>query len=1267
MSRKKREYVIQLDPAFSESTLRPTFYFSIDDTPATTITQAQEKKLDEELEKLEHKLRIAVTKKKTEKIEKLNAKISRVRALLSGEQALDGALTDTESDAGGPSGAGSESGDADFYDSNSESEYSDSESTPRRARGRKKGASDVRSGSPSHLTVSSPSANTLNFFLEAEATCRIIAYAIFRPVSGDADNGAGKAGKHAVMRGQKAKKRQHRRESTPMIGVGKFLLFEQQNKDVVKDLQYSAEVFLRTPAGETAFCQAVGRNLPPPSPVSHGVPRFPVKSQANNALMDLAREAKPGRVPTLSAIDILAEPAGAVFESERRVSLNAGSPGPPKEDRRLSVQVDSDESFVSPSSGLLIPIEGSPGDFGGWTVRLSQPAEIKDRQVIEVRWNPASALRHMLAVLCTVEPSESDLTNDPSASTVAGLSGQGSILLRRVQLRPGHPLQLRVKWCFADGAGFASTTALSSALNRAMIEAVSRAPEVSAGAVEFYGGSAGGSEPSAGTSALSSLSVALVKSTQRALWLDSESIDLGESMQNADAEGEFVVRNRSHQPVQFLLIASPGRDQGGGSSASATPIPGGEVTFKNPTGTVEAGSETTVHFSFKGLVPGQHSEQVLIRNLNDRTDTSTLTINVRIIRPVYVRIPELDPDATGNLEVLNVGPCYVTPEMQDTAVDSPNLAVRFSKVHKLTLHSQVEETLIVCASSNLKTQCYVYEDARLHREATNVALKGMSTIDLYIAFRPRLSADAVRTGSTRDLVGGIRVQLFSMAVDVVPSQGVEEKKEMVAEFTVKFVGVAGVSIARVFPPAIDFGVEHNGGKLETCKMHEGQFELINISKALPLAYRLFVVDAPDDYSDDDDSLHVSLKHEKGEIPPAETGIIEFRVMAFTNGLFRRRIIVENIHYPGKISFVDVSLFVDSGELACEILGRTDSEEIETIRVRTIPADSEEIPSINVGAVNVIKLEEELSDVASMTESELELTSRKYRIYRDCTFEGYESCNMSMRLTNTTQKSVTVRPFSTLPLVFRWVSDRTVVNGPLGQVWYELVARSTSIEEVRKLRVEALPERDTPARTIFFGEAHQLEPNESCSLSFQFARIATTMALPADVIEAGKLCSFVGTIGLQGFADEDDSLAVSSEACTLKILRVVGSYGEPTLQIAERHVSLGKIGYSVGWKSSAFTVTVRNTSDLDDLFTIANLPEYVRILQVQGADKVSFWEQADRPSTPSVPSLRSLALQTDSGHSNDTDAPGWKAWRLPARSACTLDMELVRSAQVSSQL
>ncbi|KAL4169749.1 hypothetical protein KRP22_010664 [Phytophthora ramorum] len=585
--------------------MRPTFYFSVDETPATVITQAQEKKLDEELEKLEHKLRIAVTKKKADKIVKLNAKISQVKALLSGEQVPKepGTPADSDAEAAGMSGGSSEVGEFDPYDSaNSESEFSETEfsshSRRRRSRQSDKLIIDAKTG------LVSASTNTLHFSLGAEATGRVVAYAIFNPLkSGDTSPRAGDAAeKSGAFQSQKMKKRQLRRDATPIVGVGKFLLFEQQNKDVVKELQYNADIFLRTPAGESAFCRAVGRK--PPS--------------------------------------------------------------------------------------VLPP--------------------------------------------------------HPNTSAVLSSSGDG----------------------FSEGS----------------------------------------------------------------------------------------------------------RDQISASSASPSVV-GGDITFENATGTVEAGSFVAAAFVYRGSIPGQHHEQIVLRNLSgDRLDTSVLTLSVRVTRPVYVRIPELDPQSTGQLEVLNLGPCYVTPEMQDTAADSPNVSLRFSKVHKLTLQSQVDHTLVVFASSNLKTQCYVYEDGHLHREATHVVLKGMQSIDLYVAIRPRLSSEAIKTGSTRDLVGGIRVQLFGLHT-TLDATG-EEKSEMLAEFTVKFVGVAGASIARVTPSLIDFGVEYNSGRMQTCQTHEGRFELMNMSKALPLGYRLFVTSATDGYSDDDDSLHISLKHEKGEIPPGETGKIEFQ-------------------------------------------------------------------------------------------------------------------------------------------------------------------------------------------------------------------------------------------------------------------------------------------------------------------------------------------------------------------------------------------------------
>lgn len=1258
--------MIQVDPTFSEAALLPTFYFSLDDTPATTITQAQEKKLDEELEKLEHKLRIATTKKKTEKIEKLNIKISRVRALLNGEQPLEGSLTDTESEAGGLSGANSETGDVDYYDSNSESEYSDSESTPRsgaRARSRKRGTLTIQSGSPSHSTSSSPIPNTLNFSLEAEATCRILAYAIFKPASSEANNSSVKGAKNTTgSRSNKMKKRQQRRDSTPLVGVGKFVLFEQQNKDVVKDLQYSAEVFLRTSAGESAFCRAVGRMLPPPSPLSHGAPRFPMRA-AIGATPDLIRDPKHGKGLPVAGTASAGALDGHSVPRSGRDQTDIGTPISHASGSHPMLDIIPDESTVSSISGLLIPIEESPTDFRGWSVNLSLPTEIPEHKTAEVWWCPAAPVRNVIAVSCDVEPHESEIqrVRDVSAD---GSNGQGRFLLEKVYVTPGSSVRLSLKWCFADGAGFASSTALSSALNRALIEGVSKEAKVTAGVLEFVVATDHRAATATGNAlrgkSVSSLGVFLVKSTQHALFVETDTIDLGESLQNTEIEGEFILGNRSLQAAQFLLIASSSRDNLGSSVPSGVPAtPGGEIILKNPTGVVDAGSQTVVRFSFKGTTPGQHCDTILIRNLNDRTDTSSVTVSARIIRPVYVRIPELDPHATGNLEVLNIGPCYVTPEMQDTTVDSPNLSLKFSKVHKLTLHSQVSETLIVWASSNLKTQCYVYEDARLHREATNVVLRGLESVDLYVAFRPRLSGDAFRTGSSRELVGGIRVQLFTVGVDILPAQSVEEKKEVVAEFTVKFVGLAGVSIARVSPSQIDFGVEYNAGMLQTCQMHEGQFELINVSKTLPLAYRLFVTDVPDEYSDDDDSLHVSLKHEKGEIGPAETGIIEFRVMAYTNGLFRRRILVENIHYPGKISFVDVTLFVDSGDLSCTFMPSPSSaQDIERPTEIDGLSDISDVRLIDVGTISVIKLEDELSDVASMTESELELTNRKYRIYRDNTFGGTRSGNVQLRLTNTTSRALIIRPFSSLPLVFHWGVEQASDSESLVLPWDELVARSTSLNEVRKLHVEPLAEKEPALRSVFFGDGYRLAPNASSTLSFQFARIATTTPLPSNMIEAGKLCSFVGMLGLQSFS-ESTATESPTEACTLKTIRVIGNYGEPSLQIVEKQISLGKIGYTVGWESSSFSVTVTNSSDLDDLFTIANLPEFVRILNVQGAERAEVLQQTDQ-NDPVVPSLRSLALQTDS---NDVGARGRTAWKLPTRATCLIEMELTRSVQV----
>ncbi|CAH0477224.1 unnamed protein product [Peronospora belbahrii] len=1286
-SRKKREYVIQVDPSFTVPSLRPIFYFSVDETPTTVITQAQEKKLDEELEKLEHKLRIAITKKKADKIVKLNAKISQVKALLSGEHLLNAPGSPTCSDAEATErlrGSG-EVREFDLHDSgNSESDLSESESSLRLRRRSLKQPDkpvDVITGP---LSSTSSSTNTFHFSLGAQATGRVVAYAIFNPLkSGECSPKAREVGdKRGVNRSQKMKKRQSCRDATPIVGVGKFLLFEQQNKDVVKELQYNAEIFLRTPAGENAYCHAVGRKPPsvlPPHPKTRTEP-----SIVDESLV----ESRPGKQRGLSGnsisryddvLPLLTTPVETSAAVERRRSLAIQVPDVRRVVQRLNVNIAPCQLGVCPtSSSLLVPAEESPSNNRGWFVTLSlgSPSH-KSSAIVEVVWNPVGTFRNVLALTCDVVPLDC-LVQEDTKTTSGEMETIGRVLLPlKLSIPVDHTVRLNVKWCFTSDAGFASSTPLASCVSRSVLESASEAAELKAGTIDFFYLSSN-SVPQENMKDLptlhtpiSSVDVAIIKAVQRSLCFEVEALDLGEHQQGDEIRGEVVIYNRSHQALQYLLLAGFRDRMNGSTSSSISPLlVGGDMTFDNPTGTVQAGSFITAGFLYKGSVPGHHNEQIVLRNLSgDRLDTSVLTLSVRIVRPVYVRIPELDPQVTGQLKTLDLGPCYVTPEMQDTAVDSANVCLRFSKVHKLTLHSQVEHALIICASSNLKTQCYVYEDARLQREATHVVMNGMQSVGLYVAIRPRLSSDAIKTGLTRDLVGGIRVQLFGLLA--TGGTAVDEKSEMLAEFTVKFIGVAGASIARVTPSLVDFGVEYNSGRMQTCQTHKGQFKLINMSKALPLGYRLFVTNATEGYSDDDDSLHVSLKHEKGEIPAGETGIIEFRVVAYTNGLFRRRIMVENIHYPDKVSFVDVLLFVDGCALSCEIAESETNKyrhcEERVCATNNMLNESATIQTIDLGHINVIRLEDELSETISVSKNES--ASRKYRIYREHSNGSFVEAHptadsvwhlpgeKTLVLTNATDRSMVVRPVSTLPLTFHWKrkGDANVPNAENDA----LMARFVSTDDARRLGIPPIggvaPQNRQPS--VFCGETFILESKSTSLLSFRFASIAVTEPLPVDTIEGGKLYPLRGMIGIQGF-DSNEGEDVG-DACTLKVVNLLGSYGESRFHIAERRIALGKIGYAIGWKSSTFKISVKNVSDVIVSFVVANLPDCIHVRNAHDASPIQICDKVDQKPEDHVPSLRMLALHAER-QLDSANVSRWSAWKLEPRTTCVLDMEQVRT-------
>ncbi|ETW02225.1 hypothetical protein, variant [Aphanomyces invadans] len=1110
MSRKKREYVIEVDLAagFSAPSLRPTFQFSMDDVPAANITQAQEKKLDEELEKLEHKLRIAVTKKKDDKIDKLNSKITHVKALLSGEEvaapvAPKGLLAPA---AGAASLSSYDSGNSDT-ESETESKYN----ARRNSRNKTMALHAAAATQP----------NILHFTLEPEATGRIVGEVIFQQVADLATPTTHAPKPNIRHRGQRRKGKAGASSAlgaVPVFGHGKFLFYEQQNKDVMKELQYKADVFLRTPAGEAAYCRTTNKALLPPMPSS--------------------LKQKPCH-------------------------------------HELSVELKGDQLGSTRGNMLLLPVDEAPCDTPGWNAHL----RVREPMQVELRWVATDVIQDLIVFSVQVADQEGLQPHQASSPTLLPIT---------LMLAPDSTVTVMFKWSFSAKSGQVSSAPLGQVLP---LDVLSMNPnaDVPAGQLVF---SSTGSNGRAVVS--SALDVAIVKSKPRSLHVDSDRIDLGELQLGTQTASHFYICNVSKHAIKFLILVS-----------SEDPS---QLAIDNPTGRIEAGGKTMIRFTYTGIVSGKRSEHILVRNLSDKLDFTTLSVVVRVTRPVYVRIPELDPHMTGQLLDLNIGPCYVT------SGDEGENNSKFSKVRKLTLDSQVTETLLLSASSNLKTQCYVYQDAALQHEATNIILPGMESLDLFIAFRPRLPADSFKTGIARNLVGGIRIQLH---------RDKEDERTLAAEFTVKFVGVAGASLASVSSRLLDFGTETNVGRLTRCKVHEGKFDLVNLSKSLPLRYRLRVTQG-DEYSDDDGSLRVALRHEKGDIPPGESSEIDFGVMAYTHGYFRRRIVVENVFNPMNVNMVDVVLFVDNGTVSIKTAsggGLVDFGDLPLVRADNLfgpPA-----PSTSLAEAHTT-------------------TRRRYRIYL------HTPLTRTISVTNRSVAVLRLRPLSNLPLQFVWQGNSTD---------WQPFARTIDGHNARELNASALSTSDVvmPATStdhanhhmLYFGDVGTCPPQSTTDLTVSFAPVASSPSLPLDVIEAGHNIPAHGFVALQSFQDQDE--CGTAEATTLGLVHVSGTFGESNLSVPTRTVLLGKLGYG---QPKTFEVEVKNLSEMPGLFYVGALPPCFRLVDIREATARAFQPRPQHDAawassgSTCIPPLKQLAQRVC--------AP--IAWELDGYDTATLEIE-----------
>ncbi|CCI44022.1 unnamed protein product [Albugo candida] len=1280
-SRKRRDYVLQIDPAtcFSVATLSPTLFFHMNDAPSAALTQAQEKKLDEELEKLEHKLRIATTKKKNDKIARIQSKIKQVTALISGDQnSLNAEERDCDSS--------DKTGCTELYDSmNSESDYSDSEfaltSQHRRSLLRMKSlfcdkckqiGHEVKDGSicPQESTES---VNNFFFSLESEAVARIHMRALFQRASPensksqneesfktDTSMEAPVAGTpyQRISRGRTGK---HHSRKDPILtsGYGKLLMYEQQNKDVVKELVYQADISHGIPINE-----GVHKSTPAKAPLPPISSFLRTKRDLENASCSPKRTELSRNRSRQGA-----EGKADTYRDHGRKKQLPLDTTPVK----LLVRVQEDDFLARlTGSNLLISLEESPVSTSGWTLALDAPhlnPLASSNLLVEASWQPVDVFKNLLQL-----SSQSLTTSDHLGSLQDDKNVETKLPLTFVL--NAQPEKIRLRWKYASVAGYAPSTILSTAISRSLHERICKHSEIKAGRLWFRVLS----EPNATLTVKASTShkaknqstqsryidVYVGKAIHGRLQVDKQHIDVGEQQHNMTYNGEFVLHNRSTQCVDFILLAKTQyKDKEHTQAHDHDPIttPPNEkascVTFPQSTGRIKGGSDMTLQFVYVASNLGKQEEQIVIRNLCDRMDSAQITVSVHVIRPVYVRIPELDPEFTGKLNVLNFGHFYITPESYELLVpDSPCRSAKFSKVRRLALHSQVEQTLVLCATSNLKTQCYIFEDAKLQKQASHIAVKGMQTVDLYIAVRPRIPVDALRSGAVREIVGGIRVQIFEHTNELETSPSdmstANNRSGMVAEFTIKFAGIAGSSLFEVSKQLIDFGTEKRYSKSKHSRAHHGEFDIINISKGLPLHYRLVRSGSRGDYSDDEEALEINLHVTEGEIPPGQMITVSFSVLAHTTGFFQREIRVFNVHSSERVLVVQLILFVDSGAIRTRIVAGNDKNTRRELDTQSL---------VHFGVVRVVKEEHR----ACLSEESTSLSTHYRILDHGCAPSAIErrifgpSLARVIVLSNTSSRPLWVRPLSTIPLTFQ--SDMTESS--------VMKSGSTAVnfcsdEMLQAAQIDAQRQYIGIASStkMHVGQVIVLQPKKEYYLSIRFAQDIILSAETSKIIEAGQLYRFSGMLMIQSFgtaskkiqsSPSQQNYAKGMESSTLKVLNLEGFLGEPKLSLQNDSISLGKFGPFSKWKSPLFDIPIQNTSEITVFFALQYDPSLITIKNVRNAKALPLSEM-DTMASKEMVSLQALALRACT-EALSLEAENMFVWEVEAAQETLITFQL----------
>ncbi|CAN0505173.1 unnamed protein product, partial [Scytosiphon promiscuus] len=94
-----------------------------------------------------------------------------------------------------------------------------------------------------------------------------------------------------------------------------------------------------------------------------------------------------------------------------------------------------------------------------------------------------------------------------------------------------------------------------------------------------------------------------------------------------------------------------------------------------------------------------------------------VTVSATVKPRMYLHFPDLDPNATGKPQMLEIGHCYMPGLLANLSGRGGNAGLGSEIVRSLRVRNVSDRKLYLTCTPNLKKQCFVYAEIPSDRSA----------------------------------------------------------------------------------------------------------------------------------------------------------------------------------------------------------------------------------------------------------------------------------------------------------------------------------------------------------------------------------------------------------------------------------------------------------------------------------------------------------------------------------------------------------------------